>query len=52
MARVYARIICRHHWWLKYYPADVLAIALVTGREPNPGRIAYWVGRGLKVEVH
>ncbi|SUD78197.1 Uncharacterised protein [Pseudomonas putida] len=52
MARVYATIVCRHRWWLKYYLAGVLGIALVTGREPDPDRIAYWVDRGLKAEVH
>ncbi|WP_236183442.1 hypothetical protein [Pseudomonas juntendi] len=52
MARVYATIVCRHRWWLKYYLAGVLAMAQVTGCEPNPGRVAYWVGRGLKVMVH
>ncbi len=52
MARITATIVCRHRWWLKYYLAGVQAIAQVTGREPNPSRIAYWVDRGLKVEVH
>lgn len=52
MARITATIVCRHRWWLKYYLAGVLAIARVTGRGPNTGRVAYWIGRGLKVEVH
>lgn len=51
MARMTVTLECRHRWWLKYYLAGVLVIAQVTGREPNPDRFAYWVGRGLLVEV-
>ncbi|WP_177332424.1 MULTISPECIES: hypothetical protein [Pseudomonas] len=46
-----ATIVCRHRWWLKFYLAGVLAMAQMTGREPNPERVSYWVVRGLKVEV-
>lgn len=52
MARVYATIVCRHRWLLKFYLAGVLAIAQMTGREPCPERVSYWVGRGIKIEVH
>ncbi|WP_445672690.1 hypothetical protein [Pseudomonas inefficax] len=51
MARMIAVIVCSHRWWLKYYLAGVLTIAKVTGSGPNPDRVAYWVGRGIKVEV-
>lgn len=51
MAKVYTTIVCRHRWWLKYYPAGVLAMASLTGRELNHDRVSYWVVRGLKVEV-
>jgi len=51
MARVSATIVCRHRWWLKYYLAGVQVTACVTRREPDPDRVAYWVGRGLRVKV-
>ncbi|MNJ73776.1 hypothetical protein D3C77_706150 [compost metagenome] len=52
MASVTVRIACRHKWWLKYYLAGVLVMARLTGREPCPERFSYWVGRGIKIEVH
>jgi hypothetical protein len=52
MASVTAHIVCRQRWWLKYYLAGVLALAQLTGREPCPERVSYWVGRGIKIEVH
>ncbi|MDM9593624.1 hypothetical protein QU617_09905 [Pseudomonas guariconensis] len=52
MASVTARIVCRHRWWLRFCLAGVLAIAQMTGREPCPERLSYWVGRGIKIEVH
>jgi hypothetical protein len=52
MASVSARIVFRHRWWLKCYLAGILAVAQITGREPCPERISYWVGRGIKIEVH
>jgi len=32
--------------------AGVLVMARLTGREPCPERFSYWVGRGIKIEVH
>ncbi|MGE6562175.1 hypothetical protein ACQKF2_07350 [Pseudomonas hunanensis] len=52
MVTVTARIACRQKRWLKYYLAGVLAIAQLTGREPCPEHFSYWVGRGIKIEVH
>jgi len=51
VASMTVTIVCRQRWWLKYYLACVLTLMQLTGREPNPERIAFWVGRGLKVEV-
>ncbi|WP_449432340.1 hypothetical protein [Pseudomonas putida] len=51
MAKVYATIVCRHSWWLKYYMAGVLVVTLITGREPDMGRVFRWIERGIKVEV-
>ncbi len=52
MASITARIICRERWWLKYYLAGVIAMADLTGREPCPERVGYWIRRGIRIEVH
>lgn len=52
MSSVTAHVICRERWWLKYYLTGVLALARLTGCEPCPERVSYWVGRGIKIEVH
>lgn len=51
MAKVYATIVCRQAWWLKYYLAGVLVVSHVTGREPDMGRVVRWTERSIKVEV-
>ncbi|HDS1727713.1 TPA: hypothetical protein QEM47_000426 [Pseudomonas putida] len=51
MAKVYATIVCRHSWWLKYYLAGVLVVSYITGREPDMVRVFQWIERGIKVEV-
>jgi len=51
MARVYATIVCRHRWWLKYYLAGVMAMSQVSGREPDLARVMRWVERAIVVKV-
>lgn len=51
MAMVYATIVCRHRWWLKYYLAGVLLACHLTGRDPHLGRVTRWIERGIVVEV-
>ncbi|MDH0025367.1 hypothetical protein [Pseudomonas monteilii] len=51
MARVYATIVCRHRWWLKYYLAGVLTASHITGRQPDLARVMRWIERGIVVEV-
>jgi len=51
MAKVYATIVCRHRWWLKYYLAGVLLACHLTGRDPHVGRVTRWIERGIVVEV-
>ncbi len=51
MAKVYATIVCRHRWWLKYYLAGVLLACHLTGRGPHLGRFRRWIERGIVVEV-
>ncbi|WP_169738681.1 hypothetical protein [Pseudomonas fulva] len=51
MAKVYATIVCRHRWWLKYYLAGVMLACHLTGRDPHLGRVTRWIERGIVVEV-
>ncbi|WP_198528914.1 hypothetical protein [Pseudomonas fulva] len=51
MAKVYATIVCRHRWWLKYYLAGVLLACHLTGRDPHLDRVTRWIERGIVVEV-
>lgn len=51
MARMTVTMVCRQSWWLKYYLAGVLAMARITGREPDLRQVGRWIERGLKVEV-
>lgn len=46
-----ARIVVRQRWWLKWYLVGISAALTITGLEPDPERITYWVGRGTKIEV-
>ncbi|MBF8726110.1 hypothetical protein [Pseudomonas putida] len=51
MVKVYATIVCRHRWWLKYYLAGVMLACHLTGRDPHLGRVTRWIERGIVVEV-
>jgi len=51
MAKVYATIVCRQSWWLKYYLAGVLIVSHITGREPEASRVFRWIERGIQVAV-
>lgn len=51
MARMTVTIVFQQSWWLKYYLAGVLAMAHITGREPDLGRVSRWIERGIRVEV-
>lgn len=52
MAKVYATIVCRHRWWLKYYLAGVMLACRLTGRDPCLSRVTRWIKRGTVLEVH
>ncbi|MCK2124323.1 hypothetical protein [Pseudomonas sp. PNPG3] len=51
MAKVYATIVCRNRWWLKYYLVGVLLASHLTGRDPHLGRVTRGIERGIVVEV-
>ncbi|CRN07993.1 hypothetical protein PYEL_38470 [Pseudomonas sp. URMO17WK12:I11] len=51
MARVKATLIASPRWWLGYYLAAVRVMALLTGLQPCPERVGYWIKRGIKIKV-
>ena len=38
-------------WWLPAYIRGVTLMAVLTGLEPHPDKVAYWLGKGLKIEA-
>lgn len=38
-------------WWLPAYIRGVTLMVVVTGLEPHPDKVAYWLGKGLKIKV-
>ncbi|ANO57366.1 hypothetical protein KCMEEFEO_00064 [Pseudomonas phage MD8] len=45
------RIVARQRWWLKLYLAGVSITSVITGLEPDPMRVSYWIRRGIKINV-
>ena len=45
MARVSLR------WWLPLYILGVRLMSEMTGLEPDPAKVAHWVGKGIKTKV-
>lgn len=38
-------------WWLKWYLRGVVFVALLSGLQPDPKRVGYWVARAVEIEV-
>tara|TARA_R110000851_G_C13102500_1_gene568938 strand:- start:22555 stop:22713 length:159 start_codon:yes stop_codon:yes gene_type:complete len=49
MAR--CRLTIRLRWWLPLYLKGVRLMSEMTGLEPDPAKVAYWVGKGIKTKV-
>ncbi|MDU5684991.1 MAG: hypothetical protein E6017_05240 [Kluyvera cryocrescens] len=45
------RVVVHNRWWLKWYLTGLLITSTLTGLEPDPARVRYWVDRGTKIEV-
>lgn len=45
---IHVRVRCR--WWLRHYLAAVVLGCRITGMEPNPQRLDWWVRRGVVIE--
>ncbi|MFP1683353.1 hypothetical protein ACLD0W_12645 [Alloalcanivorax sp. C16-1] len=49
--RLAVRIQVVQAWWLPAYIRGVTLMAVVTGLEPHPDKVACWLGKGLKIKV-
>lgn len=38
-------------WWLRHYLFGVATMCALTGMEPNPDRLHYWIDKGVTVKV-
>ena len=38
-------------WWLRLYLYGIVIVNHFTGMSPNMDRVAYWIEKGLSVEV-
>jgi hypothetical protein len=38
-------------WWLRAYLHGVQLVSHLTGLNPDPDKVAYWVERGTKIKV-
>tara|TARA_A100000171_G_scaffold51185_1_gene64730 strand:- start:441 stop:605 length:165 start_codon:yes stop_codon:yes gene_type:complete len=38
-------------WWLPFYIEGVRLMSEITGLEPDPAKVAYWVRKGVKTTV-
>lgn len=45
-------ISLRLRWWLRYYLYGVMLTAWMTGRQPDPEKLGYWVAKGVKVRMN
>jgi len=43
------RLQVRTRWWLRHYLACVALVSWMTGLEPDPAKLEWWIRRGLKV---
>ncbi|WP_286792187.1 hypothetical protein [Marinobacter sp. Hex_13] len=53
MSRRFLRLSVRVtvRWWVPLYIRGVIFISMITGREPDPVKVEYWVKKGMKTEV-
>lgn len=49
--RLALRIRVNVRWWLPLYFKGVRLMSEMTGLEPDPAKVRYWVGKGIKTEV-
>lgn len=51
MARRFFRLRFTVRWWVPLYIEGVCFISMVTGKEPDPAKVDYWLKKGIKTEV-
>ncbi|MBC7201922.1 MAG: hypothetical protein H5U29_00165 [Pusillimonas sp.] len=37
-------------WWIRWYLMGVVLMARLTGQQPDPERIGYWVAKAARVK--
>jgi len=47
--KIQVRIRCR--WWLRHYIWGVALYCVMTRRQPDDKKLAYWIGKGIKAEL-
>jgi hypothetical protein len=47
MAEVNLAVEIRLAWWFKFYLYGLSFASLITGAEPSPERIAYWLEKAI-----
>lgn len=50
-SRLALRLRVTVRWWLPLYLKGVRLMSEMTGLEPDPAKVAYWVGKGFKTTV-
>jgi hypothetical protein len=38
-------------WWLRWYLSGVALMCKMSGGEPRLDRVAYWVGRSIRMRI-
>lgn len=51
MARCRLMVRVSLRWWLPLYILGVRLMSEMTGLEPDPAKVAYWVRKGIKAKV-
>lgn len=51
MAANHITIHAKPRWWLRYYLRTLAFMCWLTGSEPRPDRLAYWLTKGTKVWI-
>lgn len=49
MARVNLVVSVKICWWLRAYLCGVALISDITGLDPDPEKVSFWLRRGVRV---
>ncbi|MGP5106681.1 hypothetical protein [Pseudomonas helleri] len=51
LAKLTLTLNVRVRWWFLAYLQGVSLTSIITGLEPDPAKLEFWIKRGLKIEV-